>query len=145
MKQEFEMSEAQLQAIYDISRNQTPVIYVGVWLGGESLQENANKLWQTMADEMGFIWDSVEWSAKGKKFFLATPKEKVKPKTQTEIEIDKYVSADAMTFINPYVVISIQAIIKQLEKCDYENEAGYLKNNIAFLALKKLAGIPFLP
>ncbi len=73
MKQEFEMSEEQLQAIYDISRNQEPVIYVGVWLGLESKQEKANKLWQTMADEMGFVWDSVEPSVKGKRFFLAEP------------------------------------------------------------------------
>jgi len=125
MKQEFEMTEEQLQAIYDISRNQMPVIYVGVWLGTESKQEKANKLWQTMADEMGFVWDSVEASAKGKRFFLATPKPKVIPKTSIEIEMDKY--------------DTLQKIVEQIEMSDYECEGGFLKNNVAFMKLKLMA------
>ena len=124
MKQEFEMTEEQLQAIYDISRNQEPVIYVGVWMGLDK-QEKANKLWQTMADEMGFIWDSVEPSSRGKKFFLAEPKPKVIPKTKEEIAMDKYDTLDK--------------IVEQLEFCKYENEAGSLVNNIAFMKLKLMA------
>jgi len=69
MKQEFEMSEEELQAIYDISRNQMPVMFIGVWTGLDSKQEKANKLWQTMADKYGFVWDSVEGSARGPNFF----------------------------------------------------------------------------
>jgi len=125
MKQEFEMSEEQLQAIYDISRNQTPVIYVGVWLGTDNRQEKANKLWKTMADEMGFVWDTVEGSSKGKKFFLAKPKAKVIPKTRAEIEMDKY--------------DTLQKIVDQLEMSDYECEGGCLKMNVAFLSLKRMA------
>ena len=71
---EFTMSEEELQAIYDISRNQTPVIYVGVWLGMDS-QEKANKLWKLMADRHGFVWDSVKPSGKGDRIFLAEPRE----------------------------------------------------------------------
>jgi alcohol dehydrogenase YqhD (iron-dependent ADH family) len=124
MKQEFEMTEDELQAIYDISRDNTPVIFVGTWLGLDK-QERANKLWQIMADNYGFVWDSVEPSSRGKKFFLATPKEKVIPKTQAEIEMDKY--------------DTLQKIVDQLESCNYECEASMLKMNIAFLALKRMA------
>ena len=121
MKQEFEMSEEQLQATYDLSRNQMPVIYVGTWLGTESKQEQANMLWQKMADEMGFVWDSVEASASGKKFFYATPKEKVKPKTAIELEMDKY--------------DSLQKIVDHIEITN----GGHLRTNPAFLKLKLLA------
>ena len=125
MKQEFEMSEEELQAIYDISRNQMPVIFIGVWTGLDSKQEKANKLWQTMADNYGFVWDSVEASARGEKFFLATPKPKVIPKTQSEIEMDKF--------------DTIAKIVTQLESCNYESKGGVLVNNVAFLALKRMA------
>lgn len=138
MKQEFEMSEEELQAIYDISRNQDPVIFVGVWLGMDT-QEKANKLWQLMGDKYGFVWDSAEGSAKGKRFFLATPKEKVIPKTQTEIETDKYIGDVNFNYLNSDVRNAISKIVSQLESCNYEAEGGYLKNNIAFLALKKLS------
>jgi len=124
MKQEFEMSEEQLQAIYDISRNQMPVIYVGTWMGTESKQEKANKLWQKMADDMGFVWDSVEPSSKGERFFLATPKPKVIPKTKMEIDMEKY--------------DSIKKIADKLESSNYETEGGFLKDDTAFLALKKM-------
>ncbi len=110
MKQEFEMSEEQLQAIYDISRNQMPVMFIGVWTGMESKQEQANKLWQKMGDDMGFVWDSVEGSSKGKKFFLAVPKEKVVPKTAEELAIDKY--------------DTIAKIVEQLEMSEYEWEGA---------------------
>jgi hypothetical protein len=125
MKQEFEMTEDELQAIYDISRNQMPVMFIGVWTGLDSKQEKANKLWQVMGDNYGFVWDSVEPSAKGVKFFLATPKPKVIPKTQSEIEIDKFDTIDK--------------IVAQLESCNYECEGSYLKMNVAFLALKRMA------
>lgn len=56
---------------------------------------------------------------------IRTPKPKVIPKTQTEIEMDKY--------------DTLQKIIEQLELCNYETEGGFLKNNIAFLSLKRMA------
>lgn len=127
MKQEFEMSEEQLEAIYDISRNKSPIIHVGVWIGLNS-QEKANKLWQIMGDEMGFIWDSVEPSSKGKRFFIATSKQKVIPLTAKEVSIKKYVDGGLLK------------IVEQLEFCNYESsEGGRLEMNIAFIALKRLA------
>lgn len=125
MKQEFEMNEEELQAIYDISRNQMPVMFIGVWTGLDSKQEKANKLWQVMADNYGFVWDSVEGSARGERFFLATSKPKVIPKTQTEIEMDKY--------------DTIAKIVSHLESCNFEKEGLSLINNVAFLSLKRMA------
>ena len=73
MKQEFQMTEEEVQAIYDISRRKVPVILVGGVSFGQDAQKNANALWKSMADKYGFIWDSVEPSSRGDKFFLATP------------------------------------------------------------------------
>lgn len=74
MKQEYKMTEEELKAIYDIARDNTPVIYVGVWLGLDK-QERANKLWQLMGDKYGFVWNSAEPSpGKSHHYFLATPK-----------------------------------------------------------------------
>lgn len=73
MKKEFKMNDAEFQAICDISRDQTPVMFIGVWTGIESKQEKANRFWKDMAKKYGFVWDSVEPSAKGDRFFLATP------------------------------------------------------------------------
>ena len=57
-------------------------------------------------------------------YYTAEPKPKVIPKTQEEIEMDKY--------------DTIKKIVDQLESCNYECDGGYLKNNIAFLALKRM-------
>jgi len=45
-------------------------------------------------------------------------------KSQTDIEVEKY--------------DTIEKIIAQLESCGYECEAGFLVNNVAFKALKKM-------
>lgn len=44
---------------------------------------------------------------------------------QTEIEIAKY--------------DTLQKIVDQLDLCNYEAEGGYLKNNVAYLSLKRMA------
>lgn len=72
MEHEFEMTDEELKAIHDISNDQTPVIFVGVWLGLDK-QERANKFWEEMGKKYGFVWDSVvPISGKGHKFFKAT-------------------------------------------------------------------------
>ena len=45
--------------------------------------------------------------------------------SQEEIDMDKY--------------DTLQKIVDQFEMSDYECEGGFLKNNIAFMALKKMA------
>jgi hypothetical protein len=72
-KQEFEITEEELQAIYDISRHKMPVMFIGVWTGLDS-QEQANRMWQTLGKKYGFVWDSVErCPGKDNHFCLATP------------------------------------------------------------------------
>ena len=34
---------------------------------------------------------------------------------------------------------TLSKIVEQLESCNYETEAGFLKNNVAFLALKRMS------
>ena len=78
MRKEFEMTQAQLDTILDACKP-TPVMYLsgGIPMGGTP-QENANRAWKLLAEEKGFVWDSVKpISGKGNLFFTAeeAPKE----------------------------------------------------------------------
>lgn len=93
---------------------------------GKSLREKINDYWEILGKKYGFKPITVEGSAKGKLFFLAEPTPPPPPKkTQFEIEMEKY--------------DTLNKIVKQLEMCNYESEAGSLNKNVAFLALKKMA------
>jgi hypothetical protein len=125
MKQEFEMLQSEMDFILDINKhNSNTVMMIGGVDFSHNLTDAINAYWKVLGDKYGFVWDSVEGSSKGKLFFLATPKAKVIPKTQAEIEMDKY--------------DTISKIVDQLESCNYECEGGCLKNNVAFLALKRM-------
>jgi len=139
MKQEFEMTQQEMDDIIAINKSRMPVMKIGNVTTGMDLQEKINAYWGGLADKYGFKQMTVEPSSKGKLFFLAEPKPIVKPKTQTEIEIDKYVG-NAMGYLNYNVTDALKKIVTQLEKCDYESEGGFLKMNVAFLALKQIAG-----
>jgi hypothetical protein len=106
---------------------------------GSSLQEKISQYWEILGNKYGFKPMTVEGSSKGKLFFIAEPSPVIIPKTQEEIEIDKYLG-DAMGYLNYNVTDSLKKIVAQLSMSDYECEGGYLKNNVAFIALKKLAG-----
>ena len=125
MKQEFEMLQTEMDDIIAINKNNPPVMKFGDYWSGMDLEEKINHYWETMGNKYGFKHMTVEPSAKGKLFFLAEPKPIVVPKTQTEIEMDKY--------------DTLVKIVEQLESCNYECEAGFLKNNVAFLALKRMS------
>jgi len=126
MKQEFEMKQSEMDFILDINKhNSNTVMMVGGVDFSHNLTDAVNAYWKELGDKYGFKRDSVEGSSKGKLFFLATPKPIVIPKTQSEIEMDKY--------------DTLQKIVDQLEKCNYECEAGVLKMNVAFLSLKRMA------
>jgi hypothetical protein len=142
MKQEFEMTQEEMDNIIAINKGGgDPVMFLsGGTPMGSSLQEKINQYWEILSDKYGFKKLTVEGSAKGKLFFLAEPKPIVIPKTQTEIEIDKYLG-NARGYLNYNVTDSLKKIAIQLESCGYETEAGNLKINVAFLALKKLAGL----
>jgi hypothetical protein len=134
MKQEFKMSETELSDIKKIASNREPVMKIGGSWIGLSRQEKANNYWSAMGDKYGFKYMTVEPSSKGELYFLAEPKPIVKPKTKTEIEIDKYLE-------NMTVKESLKKIITQLESCNYKCQGGMLQNNVAFMALKKLSEV----
>jgi len=126
MKQEFEMQQSEMDFILDINKhNSNTVMMIGGVDFSHNLTEAINAYWKELGDKYGFVWDSVEGSSKGKLFFLAIAKPIVIPKTQIEIEMDKY--------------DSLQKIVEQLELCGYECEAGTLVKNVAFMKLKQLA------
>lgn len=125
MKQEFEMLQEEMDSIIAINKNNPPVMMIGNYVSGMDLQENINKYWEELGDKYGFKHMTVEPSAKGKLFFLAEPKPIVVPKTQEEIEMDKY--------------DTIKKIVNQLEECGFKCEAGSLEQNIAFKSLKRMA------
>lgn len=124
MKQEFEMTQEEMDDIIAINKNQSPVMKFGDHWSGMDLQSKINHYWETLGNKYGFKHLTVEGSAKGKLFFIAEPKPIEVPKTETEKAIESY--------------DSIKKIVKQLESCNYECEGGYLKNNVAFLALKEM-------
>lgn len=139
MKQEFEMQQDEMDKILSINKaNSNTVMMIGGVDFSNNLTEAINAYWKLLSDKYGFVWNTVEGSSKGKLFFLAESKPIVIPKTQSEMEIDKYIG-NAKGYLNYNVKESLSKIINQLEKCDYECEAGFLKNNVAFLALKELA------
>lgn len=126
MKQEFEMQQSEMDFILDINKhNSNTVMMIGGVDFSHNLSNAINAYWRELGDKYGFKWDTVEGSAKGKLFFLAEPKPIVVPKTQSEIEMDKY---DTLT-----------KIVAQLSMSEYECEGGYLKNNVAFLSLQRMA------
>lgn len=141
MKQEFEMTQQEMDDIVAINKNQMPVMKTGNVTTGMDLQERVNSYWSGLADKYGFKQMTVEPSSKGKLFFLAEPKPVVVPKTQTEIGIDEYIG-DANGYLNTNVKYALKKIVTQLDSCDYENESGTLVTNIAYLALKKISGEP---
>lgn len=128
MKQEFEMTQEEMDNIITINKGGgDPVMFLsGGTPMGSSLQEKINQYWEILGNKYGFKPMTVEGSSKGKLFFIAeaTPSPPP-PKTQTEIEMDKY--------------DTLQKIVEQLEFCNYEAEGGVLKNNVAFLSLKRMA------
>ncbi len=69
MRKEYEMTQAQLDAILDACK---PVPYM-VFGGMEprSPQENANDAWKALGDELGFDHMTVQPNGKGDRFFTA--------------------------------------------------------------------------
>lgn len=138
MKQEFEMQQSEMDDIIAINKNMPPVMKFGDSWSGMDLSQKINEYWRILGDKYGFEQFSVEPSAKGKLFFLATPKPIVVPKTQTEIQIDAYLG-NSLSYLSRDVKETCKKIVAQLKACEYGNEAGFLNNNIAFMALEKLA------
>ncbi|MBU2701112.1 hypothetical protein Ga0466249_002223 [Sporomusaceae bacterium BoRhaA] len=69
MRKEFEMTEDELNKILDACKP-VPYMIVGNYVP-TSPQENANRAWQALAKERGFVWDTVQPCGKGNRFFTA--------------------------------------------------------------------------
>lgn len=138
MKQEFQMEQSEMDDIIAINTNMPPVMKFGDYWSGMDLKEKINHYWETLGDKYGFKHMTVEPSAKGKLYFLAEPKLIEVQKTESEIAIEEYIG-DAMGYLNYSITASLRKIVYQLEIGGYECEGGYLVNDVAFLALKKLS------
>lgn len=125
MRQEFEMLQEEMDDILQINKDQMPVMKIGNVTTGMDLSEKINAYWKGLGDKYGFKHMTVEGSSKGKLFFIAEPKPVVTPKTPEEIEMDKF--------------DTLEKIVQQIEMSDYECEGGPLKNNVAFMSLKRMA------
>lgn len=132
------MLQAEMDDIIAINKNMPRVMKFGDYWSGMDLAERVNEYWKALGDKYGFDYLSVEQSSKGNLFFIAISKEKVVHKTKQQLEIEKY-TGDAFGYLNYNVTDALKRIVIQLTSCDYENEAGLLSNNIAFIALIKLA------
>lgn len=71
MRKEFEMTQAQLDSILEASKS-TPAMYLS---GGQPMfdspQENANRAWKKLGEEMGFDYMTVKPTSRGNRFFTA--------------------------------------------------------------------------
>lgn len=68
MRKEYEMTQTQLDKLLDACKP-TPA------MGFKTPQENANRAWRALGDEMGFNFMTVEPSEKGSRFFTAEANE----------------------------------------------------------------------
>jgi len=74
MRKEYEMTEKQLQKMYDACKPVPYMIFGGI--EPRSPQENANDAWAALGKEMGFKYMTVLPNpAKGDRFFSAEPTE----------------------------------------------------------------------
>ena len=67
--EEFEMTQEQLDTILEACKPVT-CMKIGNYMPS-SPQENANRAWEELGKEMGFISTTVEPSSKGNRFFSA--------------------------------------------------------------------------
>lgn len=70
-RKDFEMTQAQLDKLLERCKP-TPVMYLS---GGQPMfgtsQENANRAWDELGKEMGFIGSTARPTGKGDRFFTA--------------------------------------------------------------------------
>lgn len=73
MRRRYEMTESQLAKLYEACAPR-PAIMLNI--PQRSPQQIANEAWQSLGDEMGFDWTTVQPTAKeGDRVFTAIPKE----------------------------------------------------------------------
>lgn len=69
MRLQFQLNDEQFKALMEAAK---PVAMIALQCGTPSSpQENANRAWQKLGDELGFDGMTVEPSPKGDRFFIA--------------------------------------------------------------------------
>ena len=139
MKQEFEMTQEEMDKILEINKaNSNTVMMIGGVDFSNNLTEAVNAHWKILGDKYGFKPLTAEGSSKGNLFFLAEPKPIVVLKTTAQIETEKYIG-DSLGYLSGQVRESLSKIVKQLEECEYECQGGILIKNVAFIALRQMS------
>lgn len=73
MRKRYEMTQAQLDKLLDACK---PVPMIALNCGmPSSPQENANRAWQALGDELGFDYMTVQPTGEGDRFFTAESRE----------------------------------------------------------------------
>lgn len=137
MKQEFQMTQENMDDILAINKNNCNVVMkIGSYETSNSLAESINRYWKKMGDEHGFDHMSVEGSSKSPLHFLATPKLVVIPKTPEELALERYIrgmggiSSDAF----------LDNVLEEIKKMECLTASGRsLEDTLAFEALKDFA------
>lgn len=78
MKQEYEMTQQEMDDIIAINKNMPPVMKFGDYWSGMDLTERINEYWKVLGEKYNFLPLTAEGSAKGNLFFLAEPKPIIK-------------------------------------------------------------------
>jgi len=73
-RQEFLMTQSEMNDIIAINKNQMPVMKIGDNWSGLDLQEKINAYWKTLGAKYGFEPRSARPCSRGKLYFLAIPK-----------------------------------------------------------------------
>lgn len=121
MRKDYEMTQVQFQRLMDACK---PVTYLVV--GGiepTSPAENANRAWEVLAEELGFIWDTVEpISGKEAWHFSAQVAPLPPPVLPTPLE-------------------GLRELVHQIEIGNLQDDHEHdFKNNIAFISAKSILG-----
>ena len=74
VRQEFTMTQAQLDRLLAACRPRPVMCLSGGMPMGPSVQESANDAWAALGDEMGFDGMTVQPTGKGDRIFTAEPK-----------------------------------------------------------------------
>lgn len=103
----------------------------------DEVPERVRFLWRT-AESVGFC-DSIYMEESGD--LMASLPNSTFEDDRVPVSLDMYEIREAFGMKPTIDRNELALIVAQLRWCNYENEAGYLVNNVAFCRLVELAGI----
>ncbi|HDZ25797.1 hypothetical protein LCGC14_1114590 [marine sediment metagenome] len=104
MKQEFEMTQEEMDDIIQINKDVGPVMQIGTVTTGMDRQEKINNYWQGLADKYGFNPETVEGSSRGELYFLAEPALTKDQRAEAELKKDLEHGIELSTKLIKYVI-----------------------------------------